>query len=341
MGAARALRLWQGRFLSSNIAIDGALVDFGSFRAVANWRRATGLPGEVFGQESRFLRLAADSLCFYFRKYGANGREVPDPNALMKRLERSVEDEFDRTTLRAFGLDADGHTRASASLLERMRGYYDRQQRESVRVDDPHDLRRPWVYDLIRPGAHWLSGRGYRTCDESFALAMHVLDAFPDLEPAGVTLLAARRWFRPRLHILYPVATKSALAQSRRLAGAGDHGARDLARHIDIQLTRSRRHWPSLPPHLDVRAQVCRHFSTALYCVHKETGDARLWIEGHMSPTHLHAFGTRVPLTRLGLEPDSPAGIEVLDPSVDETQGGRITIAGCDIDIPPAGLRYC
>jgi len=182
--------------------------------------------------------------------------------------------------------------------------------------------------------------RRHRPCDESFALALQVLDAFPDSGSTGVTLLAAQRWFRPRPHLLYGLAARSARTQSRRLTGAGEHASDSLVRYIDRQLTRSRRHWPQLPLHLDVRAQVCRGFSAALYCVHKVTGEPRLWIEGSASPTHWHAFGSHVPLADLELAPHSRPGVEICNPPITDRHGGRIAIAGREFTIPPAGLRY-
>lgn len=62
-GFGNALRLWPGPFFVSNFTLDGALVDFGSFRALPNWFRAKGeSPAHCFGGEATLVAAAARSL---------------------------------------------------------------------------------------------------------------------------------------------------------------------------------------------------------------------------------------------------------------------------------------
>jgi len=62
-GFGNALRLWPGPFFVSNFTLDGALVDFGSFRALPNWFRAKGESrAHCFGGEATLVAAAARSL---------------------------------------------------------------------------------------------------------------------------------------------------------------------------------------------------------------------------------------------------------------------------------------
>ena len=62
-GFGNALRLWPGPFFVSNFTLNGALVDFGSFRALPNWFRAKGESrAHCFGGETTLVAAAARSL---------------------------------------------------------------------------------------------------------------------------------------------------------------------------------------------------------------------------------------------------------------------------------------
>jgi hypothetical protein len=302
LGAGRAMRLWQGRFLSSNLSIDGALVDFGSFRGVANWRSAHGLVGEIFGKEFQSMRIALESLLYYFQKHGPRTQRLPASNLFVAELAREIDAAFIDTSLRGLGVDKVRQPRVAAALEELIWAYYRRQQRDRVQVDDDFDLRRPWIYDLIRPGPSASALAGRQDCKESLALARYLFDANPSTEAADVSLLNAQRWFRPRQHLFYNLAVRAAKLCVGRLSGNAGIDARNVARHIDLQISRSRRHWPLLPAELEVCAQMTRGFSSALYCRNRVTGERRVWLEGGVSPEHFHVFDSMIPRDRCDAE---------------------------------------
>jgi len=343
VGAARAMRLWQGRFLSSNLSIDGALVDFGSFRSVANWRSAHGLVGEIFGAELQSVRIALESLLFYFQKYGPRTQRLPAGKQLSEELARELDAAFIDTSLRGLGVDKARQPRAAAGLEALLWNYYRRQQSDSVEVDDDEDLRRPWIYDLIRPGANASALPHKQDCKEALALARYLLDANPAAEPADVSLLNAQRWFRPRQHLFYNLAVRGARLCVGRLSGNAGIDARQVAKYVDLQVSRSRRHWPRLPQDLEVCAQVTRGYSSALYCRHRDTGERRVWLEGCLSPEHFHVFDARISLGRCDADLQQSqhrAGVELPADAISPQLGGMVTFGGQSIGIPPAQLHY-
>lgn len=287
LGAARAHRLWQGRFLSSNLSVDGALVDFGSFRAVANWRRAVGKPNEVFGLEAQAMAAALESLCYLFRRFASQGHPVPEPRAVLATLERRIESAFLTTALHALGT-AEDDPRFRQELGQLLAAYYGRQQADRVLVDDDHDLRRPWIHDMLSVRAR----RGSTDCREEAQL----LAALGRGADAGILNEARTRlWLRPRLHMLYNIASRGARTCSERLIGA-DADQAMVSAYIARQVSRSRRFWPLLPRELQVRSQVCDAHSTALDCCDPRSRRNVAWVEGTLCGSDVVAFGQRIAL---------------------------------------------
>jgi hypothetical protein len=63
-------RLSQGGTCTSNVCLDGKLVDFGGMTALPSWARATTVPArQVCGDEFRALARAIESLSYYFGRY--------------------------------------------------------------------------------------------------------------------------------------------------------------------------------------------------------------------------------------------------------------------------------
>jgi hypothetical protein len=338
VGAMRALRLWQGRFLSANLAMDGALVDFGSFRGVANWRKAFGLVGEIFGEEIQSMRIAFESLHYYFQKNGVRTHPLPEPRPFGDEMAREIDAAFIGTTMQGLGVDKAREPHAAVRLEELLWNYYRRQQRDNVEVDDDEDLQLPWIYDLIRPGASAATLPASDDSRETIALARYLLDANPDTRPADVNLLNAQRWFRPRHDLFYNFAVRGAKHCVDRLPADPDNAARQVSQYIDQQVSRSRRHWPRLPSHLEVCSQVTRGYSSALYCRDRESGARRVWLEGCVSAGQLCIFDVQIPLE--SSQTQSRVGVELPADAICAHLGGVATLDGQPIGIPPAQLHY-
>jgi hypothetical protein len=338
VGAMRAMRLWQGRFLSANLAMHGALVDFGSFRGVANWRKAFGLVGEIFGEELQSMRIAFESLHFYFQKNGVHTHPLPAPRPFGDEMACEIDASFIDTTLQGLGVDKAREPHAAARLEELLWNYYRRQQRDNVEVDDDEDLQLPWIYDLLRPGAGPATLPRSGDSSESLALARYLLHSNPDIRPADVSLLNAQRWFRPRQDLFYNFAVRGSKHCVERLPADPDNAARQVAQYVDQQVSRSRRHWPRLPSHLEVSAQVTRGYSSALYCRDRDSGAQRLWLEGCVSSGQLCVFDVQIPLG--SRETQSRAGVELSADGISAHLGGVVTLDGQPIGIPAAQLHY-
>lgn len=226
LGTARARRLWQGRFLSSNVSIDGALVDFGSFRALPNWRRTVGLAGECFGAEAEHLRHTFISVAGYFAKYAPRALEGLDLRPFLCELAATERASFLDACLEGIGAGSSCADPDARDLGESFDEYYRCQQAARTGVDVAGGCR--WIHDAF-------TGRAARpaTLRERAAEA-RLLEAIRHAErtqaPAGVSMARAEGFFRPRPLLTYDASMRRA-RRIERLAGRDDAPAR-VARHI-------------------------------------------------------------------------------------------------------------
>jgi hypothetical protein len=297
IGAARANRLWQGQFLSSNLSIDGALADFGSFRSVPNWRATVGLAGERFGAEMTQLRKALLSLAFYFVKYGGSAMEALDVRGLLGECVRAEKNTFSATCLQSLGIH--DKTAAASQLEAALSEYYQIQQ--TMRLADNVRESAGWLYDAFVPQQDIASG----TVQEA-RLAKHIADIYIRLAAGdcreSASLNKAQRFFRPQPLMNHSVASKKA----RHIEVAITKNRADASRltdgYIRSQVTKHRRTWSHVPPHLDIVGQ--RPGCTELQCVDLRTQKPCTWIETHRVGEDVVFEGRSFPLRNMR-EPDA------------------------------------
>lgn len=158
-GAGQAMRLWPGPLYSSNVTLDGALVDFGGFRAMPSWRRARGsMRGHDFGAESEFAKIIARSIAGSARKHGVDVH----PSELYAHFENGLKSGFEKA-LPLEDLKESGSKREATELLRRS---FARQQADRTTIGDEDD------------GREWLADRdgGYGTLSGAARHERHQLE---------------------------------------------------------------------------------------------------------------------------------------------------------------------
>jgi hypothetical protein len=235
IGVARAHRIWQGRFLSSNVSIDGALVDFGSFRAVPNWRRTVGLAGECFGAETEQLRGAFLSVASFFGKYAPQALTGLDPRPYLRELVALERASFVDACLAGFGARVKSEAAPARELVASIEDYYRCQQAARTGVDVASDCR--WIHDAFS-GRAATRPAGSREQAAEARLLEAIRTAEARTEPAGVSLHDAAGFFRPRALLTYDASSRRA-RRIERLSGRHDAPRlvqRYIAREIAVNL---------------------------------------------------------------------------------------------------------
>lgn len=334
IGASHAHRLWQGRFLSANEAIDGALVDFGSFRAVPSWRAAFGEPEEVFGREVLYLRSAVDSLTREFRKY-APGADHPEPRLIVGKLEAWIEDGFSAAVRNALQLERLPEALV-APVASSLRAYFVSQQRERIQIGDRENWELPWLHDtLLGCGGGPVEER---IADELRSTFRSIAATTHDSSGGRVRLTAAARWLRPRPALYYEEQVPMLSEFLRSLKPEEDRGAK-ISRLIVTMVGQVRRLFPELPPAFEVRGQVTDGPSWALYGYDYERGQNCALLHAPPIADKRRLFGTVVSNEAFS---GGRAGTWLEHPVHPEAarDGAAVTIAGQNVALPPATLSY-
>ncbi len=251
LGATRALRLWQGRLLTSNLSIDGAMVDFGAFCSIPTWQRAVRSTYVGFGDEERYFGWAVTSLGHFFQKYGPKRFRLPPRASFLAELSELCQESFVRTNLAALIPPQAGAAETDlARVRELLLEYFDLQQ--SIRVDHDTATGSPWISTLAeRPG--W-DGCGDGGAHDRLASALlQALASCAGEADQDASRRRIRRWFRPRPEIEHYRLTCDVAALVETLTGGpADIGL--VRGFITNRINLSRRYFPELPQHLDLRA---------------------------------------------------------------------------------------
>ncbi|WP_443750086.1 protein adenylyltransferase SelO family protein [Asticcacaulis solisilvae] len=329
VGAAWALRLFQGQFLTSNVTVDGAMVDFGAFRSVPSWRRIHGMLGECFGNEGNQIAGALDSLYFYFSKYVPARQDAAALKDIYANVLKAADRTFQAVALRALGVDPAENAGFAKAFPELISAYFRAQQTTVLPFQDRGETRAVWIYDTLAPGTVDVERLPARERDVTRQLASLLQAA---RSSGTVSLSRAANFFSSRPWLTYTISTSSIRTLIRKLPDDLGVRAEKIARFVNRHVSCSRRYWPLAPGRFDIHGQVSDLASSALYGFDRVEGRPRVWLEGTRTGGGLYLFGRVVPR-------------DVLADSL-VTDGGRGGIfadaAGLapDLVLPPPAYAY-
>jgi len=140
-------RLFNGGYFSSNLTIDGCLLDFGAARALPNWGYAQTIDHALgFGREMTIVEHMTESLAFHFLKYAAPDAVIPAA-ALLMEADIAYKTAFQRECLGLWGLqDADDRGLAEG-VVAPLRNYFLAQQRICNNYRHLDVRLQRWLYD--------------------------------------------------------------------------------------------------------------------------------------------------------------------------------------------------
>jgi hypothetical protein len=281
IGCSRALRLWQGRFLSSNVTVEGALVDFGAFRSVPNWSRCHGLAGEYFGGELGQLKRAFLSVAYYATKYADETSRPLEVRQTLNVLEHVERCAFTRASLDALGVTP--NSRGADGLSDLILEYFEQQQREVT--GDGLGGRAMEAYTILEGGTEKLDSPA-RAAD----IALVIIRALRRLHGANENLAMsrARAFFEPR-RVLNWAASERTLASAGRALKSATPGD-GLSRIINRQIAASRRYWQHVPGE-ELLGHVTDASSSLLYTRDLGSGKVRALATGPLHGDRMYVLG--------------------------------------------------
>ena len=295
VGACRANRLWQGQFLSSNMSMCGAFVDFGAFRSVYSWQQAIGLSSQVFGKEAASIRAAYKSIKFYFDKYsaGVSLRSKGFFDAFEKKMDDQIRTAFKQSCAEGFLLYDANSPKTSRNYAKLMWEYQAYQQQTIYRIGitEHWSMRRPWALHAFKANSVHRNSGGqakkylYHDAEAKFAkeitreveMRARQVDVAPEL---AVTTL--KNWMQPRPHLFHEVIMQRAKQFCARMKFGAEGNPQKVKTFIDFAIARNRRYWPQRPRYFGMSSQCTDGRSFAVYGCLKTYANPKVWVHGHV-----------------------------------------------------------
>lgn len=260
VGAGWASRLYHGGLYTSNVCVDGQMVDFGNSRSVPDWRRhICGGRGAAYGAELATFLPAIQSLSFYVRRHAPSLHF--DATAMHTMMERESVWAFQRQGLDGIGLARWRGEPLFASAGEVLLRIFCTMQEQQVRNQDGgscSDWNAAWR--CLRGGA----ATGAAPAFQHIAQLGRLLCRGLGKEEFEHVLCRAAYWLRPRrlLERDWLVHQLSRLSEAQDFESP--HFGPRVQAFVDRVIVRSRRSWPELGPDAVVLAAASIQAGTAL-----------------------------------------------------------------------------
>lgn len=295
VGAARALRLWHGEFISQNVAVDGALIDHGSFRSVADWRRTLGQNKQVFGREEVQLKIAAKSLWFMFKKYSGNLGGIPDLKLLHDIVDRQTKVAFIEYVLKGLGIS---HDKNSDNLEKLINDYYALQQRELALPDNKNDNPLPWIYQFFEDNVPE-NPRLITSLSKNQQAALALYNEITSNKDFKISQNRAKNWFYPRSELTTFTARKISRNAADSLTGKLEKDCLNVSETISRQIAINRRYWKFLPNEMYPIAQTNYKGNNLVWAKNEKSDGEFLYIEAPRFEDNVLILGKKYNLKSL------------------------------------------
>lgn len=296
-------RLFSGGYFSSNLTVNGAIMDYGGMRALPNWVNARNLDGVMgFGDEMKIVDKVIESLAFYFTKYRPRHSAAPPPAAkLRRRAQDAHASAFARECLRIWNLQPDGPPALNSAVLQSLGLHFSWQQGHQVHYKHGIGDRLPWLHDEIGSAAAGSQGSSTiesRTLSAISAALRQCFANFPDgAERWRHAWTTADRYLMPR-NSLDRELLKARIERWLATPGGQNDQREWVGEFVRATIASGRRHWPRLPSDLTVLAQVSYDGSTALLCEESSTRRQVYWLEGLRMRDRLLLFDSELSVGR-------------------------------------------
>lgn len=298
-------RLFSGGYFSSNVMLDGGLVDFGGARALPNWSYAiTSHQAPGSGGGMSYIRGIIESLAFHSNKYGCGASQEFTIARLNEIARVSHERAIAREILRIWGLIDIGAESVCAAIQACTLKYYRWQQRRKVDYAE-ETVKADWIYDLFALR---------RVTDSDSKIHEQVLLDTIESELRAIfrkedeyrrrrrhLQMSAARYFRPRVDLERERLQGRLFKLLNRMGRApGGASLPKITSLIDSLVGRSRRHWPQLPDRFGVLSHVTAGGCSALVCIDVDTSETWIWLEGVLCSGRQRLFGSWLQEAALG-----------------------------------------
>lgn len=282
---ADALRLYSGGLFSSNVSLDGAVLDFGVGRAVDDWSRyQPHAHAAGFGQDVVRIARMAQTIQFYSRKAAAQETAWFADQVELTDLRAHYDAALREVFGRMWG-DELVDERSQNLIRTATRTYFDAEQKmcRRERWNGRSGRAAPWIYDCLIDSRKGDPSLNSSAAGELMNAIREVLRNAWSSSPhfKAHCWRTAVRCFKPRTELNRVAIDQRVLSLTR--SGAEPHMAERIGSLIADATGKARRWWFGVPRDISVTAQQLSHGCTALRGVSSTSGNESVWLEGIMS----------------------------------------------------------
>lgn len=299
IGAGRAHRIWLTHFLTSNISIDGRVVDFDAVRSVPTWERAFfKSQNKSFGGELKSMQNALRSLKLYFSKYDAGNLVHYDVAALGQKLSAVMEQAFLEGCMAAFPLDHEDAPDLAAHYLQLLHHYFHCQQNSSYEVFwEKPSSQRPWLFDAFNAADATAGPLEASVSQELRQVLIRAVGDSPIHEDTALNGFS--RWLKPRRELFTHHAIPRVDSAISRLGPTAERNRQLIQGFIDREIATARRTWALAPKGFDVQTARLEGGSVWLDGLWGQARSQASYFEGHIVGDHTCWSGRQIPIDAL------------------------------------------
>jgi hypothetical protein len=349
IGFGWAHRLFHGAYLSSNISVNGELVDFGSFRALPDWRRASTVEfASGFGDDLQVVDPTIDSLSFYFPRYASPALRIPDNASLHQMVRRVAMARFDAELCSLVAPIQDIECGLADEIVNALRQLFFEQQAVVVDYLKGEQKRsRGWLFSCLRQSTSATDSAALSAvCGAICKLSVEGERSKLIASVVAPVVSSILRWSQPR-RLMY---RENLLRLIARFLANGSYRQEAFAGRLEALLTallsRERRVWSLMNARDILVGQSTDCLSYALYC---QSGDGKaryLRMQGIVRDQRVLCFGATCSLRNLLATQEIVSltnGEVVFDINHEWRSlsvGPVVQVAGRDVRIPSPATIY-
>lgn len=282
---ADALRLYSGGLFSSNVSLDGAVLDFGVGRAVDDWSRyQPHAHAAGFGQDVLRIARMAQTIQFYSRKAAAHETAWFADHVELTDLRAHYDAALNEVFGRMWG-DELVDEQSQNLIRTATRTYFDAEQKvcRRERWNERSGRAVPWIYDCLVDSRKGNPSLNSSAAEELMSAIREILRNASSSSPhfKAHCWRTGVRCFNPRTELNRVAIDQRVLSLTK--SGAAPQMGERIGSLIADVTGKARRWWFGVPRDISVTAQQLSHGCTALRGVGNAHGNESIWLEGIMS----------------------------------------------------------
>jgi len=322
-----ANRIHFGVFSSSNLSINGEILDYGAARSLPNWERVIDAAPAFGWDDLVVFKECCEQLLFYLCKYGDDSVRADLDESVEAYIDRRYTQYLDRELLGLVGLDTATCPADTADrVITALRKYFAHQQRVTpALLSAMREAPAGWIQSFFTgESLAWEESFDRRVAAEVRHALSGDLGTSDDSLRSEFCLRVAQMKLAPRPSLFREDLTQQIFAGIEQHHGqvtSHDEIARRTESLIWLAVADSLRSFPWVPSDIAIAGSLIRPDSAAVYgCT--ASGDVQMCIRGFSSNGVIRAFSATLPWST----GEVPGYVHAVVPLERSYRGGAVSV---------------